>query len=47
LDEQADSRPGERGWIKVKNPNYWRRDAEIEAVQRSRERRHRSITLVR
>jgi bifunctional non-homologous end joining protein LigD len=31
--------PGERGWVKVKNPNYWRRDAEIEAMQRSRARR--------
>jgi bifunctional non-homologous end joining protein LigD len=32
-------RPGERGWVKLKNPNYWRRDSEIEAMQRSRERR--------
>jgi bifunctional non-homologous end joining protein LigD len=29
-------RSGERGWIKVKNPTYWRRDSEIEVVQRSR-----------
>jgi bifunctional non-homologous end joining protein LigD len=29
-------RSGERGWIKVKNPSYWRRDSEIEAMQRSR-----------
>jgi hypothetical protein len=36
-------RPGERGWVKVKNPNYWRRDAEIEAMQRSRERRQRTL----
>lgn len=28
-----------RGWVKVKNPNYWRRDAEREAMRRSRERR--------
>jgi ATP-dependent DNA ligase len=21
-------RSGERGWIKLKNPNYWRRDSE-------------------
>jgi hypothetical protein len=28
-------------WIKLKNPNYWRRDAEIEAMQRSAERRAR------
>jgi bifunctional non-homologous end joining protein LigD len=27
-------RPGERGWVKIKNPNYWRRDAEREAVAR-------------
>ena len=32
-------RPNERGWVKVKNPNYWRRDAEREAVRRSAERR--------
>jgi len=32
-------RPGDRGWIKVKNRNYWRRDSEREAVQRSAERR--------
>jgi hypothetical protein len=31
-------RPGERGWIKLKNPDYWRRDSEIEAMQRSRGR---------
>jgi ATP-dependent DNA ligase len=29
----------ERGWIKTKNPTYWRRDAEREAVARSRQRR--------
>ena len=23
---------GERGWVKIKNPNYWRRDAEIEGI---------------
>jgi ATP-dependent DNA ligase len=34
-------RSGERGWIKLKNPNYWRRNAEIEAMRRSRERRAR------
>ena len=32
-------RPGDRGWIKVKNPNYWRRGSEREAMQRSAERR--------
>jgi ATP-dependent DNA ligase len=29
-------RPGERGWIKVKNPAYWRRDAERCAMARGR-----------
>ena len=29
----------QRGWIKTKNPSYWRRDSEREAMQRSRERR--------
>jgi ATP-dependent DNA ligase len=32
-------RPGQRGWIKVKNPGYWRRDQEIESLRRSLERR--------
>jgi ATP-dependent DNA ligase len=36
-------RPGERGWIKTKNPSYWRRDSEREAMQRSRERRQRTL----
>ena len=31
-------RPNDRGWVKVKNPNYWRRDAEREALVRSQER---------
>ena len=31
-----------RGWVKVKNPSYWRRDSEREAMQRSRERRART-----
>jgi bifunctional non-homologous end joining protein LigD len=35
-------RPGERGWIKVKNPSYWRRDSEVEGVRRSAEQRARS-----
>jgi ATP-dependent DNA ligase len=35
-------RSGERGWIKTKNPSYWRRDSEREAMQRSRERRQRT-----
>jgi ATP-dependent DNA ligase len=32
-------RPRSRNWVELKNPNYWRRDSEIEATQRSRERR--------
>jgi bifunctional non-homologous end joining protein LigD len=32
-------RPGQRGWVKVKNPAYWRRDQEIESLRRSLERR--------
>jgi bifunctional non-homologous end joining protein LigD len=32
-------RPNDRGWVKVKNPNYWRRDAEREAIVRKQERR--------
>jgi len=35
-------RPNERGWVKVKNPDYWRRDLEREAMQRSREHRSRT-----
>ena len=29
-------RPGERGWIKIKNHAYWRREAEIAARHFSR-----------
>ena len=32
-------RPGQRGWIKVKNSGYWRRNQEIRALRRSVERR--------
>jgi bifunctional non-homologous end joining protein LigD len=32
-------RPNDRGWVKVKHPNYWRHDAEREAMERSRRRR--------
>ena len=28
-------RPGQRGWIQVKNPGYWRRGQEIESLRRS------------
>jgi ATP-dependent DNA ligase len=31
--------PGARKWIKWKNPNYWRRDSEIESLRRSVSRR--------
>jgi hypothetical protein len=31
----------QRGWVKVKNKQYWRRDSEIEAMHRSFERRTR------
>jgi ATP-dependent DNA ligase len=34
-------RPNDRGWVKVKNPNYWRRDAEREAMTRKHEQRRR------
>ena len=32
-------RPGFRGWAKIKNPSYWRRESEIAHMQHSRERR--------
>jgi len=35
-------RSGERGWVKTKNPLYWRRDAEREAMARKHERRART-----
>jgi bifunctional non-homologous end joining protein LigD len=35
-------RPGQRGWVKIKNPNYWRRDSARDAMQRSRERQART-----
>jgi bifunctional non-homologous end joining protein LigD len=31
---RANSRPGQHGWIKVKNPAYWRRDSEFAAMNR-------------
>ena len=34
--------PRLRGWVKTKNPNYWRRDMEREAMARSRQRRSRT-----
>jgi ATP-dependent DNA ligase len=33
--------PNDRGWMKITNPDYWRRKAELEAMQRSFERRTR------
>jgi ATP-dependent DNA ligase len=33
---RASYRPGQRGWIKVKNPGYWRRPSEIEAMSKRR-----------
>jgi hypothetical protein len=33
----------QQGSVKLKNPNYWRRDSEIEATQQSRERRTRVL----
>jgi bifunctional non-homologous end joining protein LigD len=35
-------RPNDRGWVKIKNPNYWRRDAEHEAMSRNHKRRART-----
>jgi bifunctional non-homologous end joining protein LigD len=32
-------RPGQRGWIKVKNRGYWRYEEEIESLRKSIERR--------
>jgi hypothetical protein len=26
---------GHRGWVKVKNPGYWRRESEVEGFPRS------------
>ena len=31
-------RPGHRGWTKIKNPGYWRRESEITHMERRRER---------
>jgi hypothetical protein len=36
-------RPGARGWLKTKNPSYWRRDSERETMQRSQERRRKQL----
>jgi hypothetical protein len=34
----------EQGWGKVKNPNYWRHESEIELMQRRRERSRVALT---
>ena len=31
-------RPGHCGWVKTKNPSYWRRESEIALMRRRRER---------
>jgi bifunctional non-homologous end joining protein LigD len=31
-----------RGWVKVKNPSYWRRESEVEGVRQSMERMRRA-----
>ena len=36
-------RTNQRGWIKTKNPNYWRRDSERTAMEQSRKRRTRQF----
>ena len=33
--------PAKRSWVKIKNPNYWRRDSELHAMQRARQANHR------
>lgn len=35
----SERRAARRGWVKTKNPNYWRLDLQRDAMQRSRERR--------
>jgi ATP-dependent DNA ligase len=35
-----------RGWVKVKNPSYWRRDAEREAMTRTRQRLRTRVSVV-
>lgn len=36
-------RAGQRGWVKVKNPTYWRRESEVEGVRRSQERKRARV----
>jgi bifunctional non-homologous end joining protein LigD len=39
-------RPNDRGWVKVKNPNYWRRDAEQRGHRPKHERRAKTKRVV-
>ena len=41
---RASYQPGVRAWIKAKNPDYWRRGTELEAVTRSFERRRAQVS---
>jgi ATP-dependent DNA ligase len=34
-------RPGYRSWLKIKNPDYWRREQELALVGSSRSSRWR------
>jgi bifunctional non-homologous end joining protein LigD len=40
-------RAGERGWIKLKNPNYWRRDAIARPHQRRRASRRTTLPIAK
>ena len=39
-------RPAYRGWIKVKNPGYWRGESELAAITRSVQRRAVAVSRV-
>ena len=41
-DHSSLYRPNDHGWVKVKKPNYWRRDAEREAMSRKHECRRQT-----
>ena len=30
---RSPDRPGTRTWIKIKNPNYWRRESELQSMR--------------
>jgi hypothetical protein len=38
VDYSPETALQQRGWVKVKHPNYWRRDSEREAMARKHER---------